>query len=113
MTSPKAQTVKPIVICFAAIDDADVVEYFIQYHLSIGVDAFVATDLGSRDGTLDVLEAYETKGVLHLTRHSSPEAGDADDGLDSVATAIRVYGAEWCIFADPDEFWIVPHDDVA
>ncbi|MGA8535650.1 MAG: glycosyltransferase family 2 protein [Candidatus Tumulicola sp.] len=104
---------RPIVLCFAVIDEADVVEHFVEYHLSLGVDALVATDLGSTDGTLDVLKKYELQGILHLTRLASPELFDEHNGVDWVTTARAAFGAQWCLFADPDEFLVLPDGDAA
>jgi hypothetical protein len=103
----------PVVLCFAIIDEADVVERFLDYHLSLGVDAFVGTDLGSTDGTLEALKKYERQGVLALTRLASPELYDEHDGAEWATTAGAAFGAQWCLFADPDEFLVLPNHDVA
>lgn len=103
---------KPIVMCFAILDEEDIVEYFIEHHLSIGVDAFVGVDLGSKDGTLEKLAAYEERDLLHLTRLAAPDAYERDDHIRFVKTAQRVFDAQWCLTADPDEFWVVPNHDL-
>ena len=51
-------------------DEADVVDAQIAYHLNAGVDFVLATDHDSRDGTTEILESYERKGVLRLFRES-------------------------------------------
>jgi Glycosyl transferase family 2 len=104
---------KPIVLCFGTLDDDDVVEQFVEYHLSCGIDAFVATDVGSTDRTLDILERYEASGRLHLTRLQNPEIGDVerDWGSAMIPLATRHFGAGTCVFADADEFWVFPNMD--
>jgi hypothetical protein len=102
-----------IVFCFGVVDEADIIGDFIEYHLRIGVDAFVATDVGSTDGTLDILSRYERSGRLHLTRFQDP-AANAERGAwqtAMVAMARERYEAEWCLFGDPDEFWVMPGND--
>jgi hypothetical protein len=94
-----------IVYCFGVIDEADIIEHFLEYHLSIGVDAFVASDVGSTDGTLDILSRYERAGCLHLIRVQDAESEWAIPMIDA---AQQRYQAEWCLFGDPDEFWIFP-----
>lgn len=103
----------PLVLCFGVVDEADIIGDFIEYHLRLGVDAFVATDVGSTDGTLDVLSQYERSGKLHLTRFQDPAraAMHTDWPSATVATARERYRAEWCLFADADEFWVIPNGD--
>lgn len=102
-----------VVLCFAILDEGDVVDAFIDYHRSIGIDAFVGVDLGSTDGTLEKLAAYERRGLLHLTRLDAPDSIDQSDGTYWMEKARRVFGARWCVAADPDEFWVVPSGDLA
>jgi len=52
----------PIVLCFGVVDEADIVRDFLDYHLSLGIERFVATDTGSTDGTLDILAEYDGRG---------------------------------------------------
>jgi hypothetical protein len=94
-----------IVLCFGVLDEADIIEYFLMHHLSIGIDAFVAIDVGSTDGTLDILREQERAGYLHLLRaHYS----DWESTVPMIETAREQCGAEWCLFGDADEFWIFP-----
>jgi glycosyltransferase involved in cell wall biosynthesis len=97
----------PIIICFGVVDEADIVEYFIEYHLALGIDGFVATDVGSTDGTLDILDRYARRGCLHLLRDPDPAAPRAGyDGYIMVEAAKDVYRADWCLCCDADEFWV-------
>jgi hypothetical protein len=102
----------PIIVCFGVVDEADIVEYFIEYHLALGVDGFVATDVGSTDGTLDLLDRYARRGLLHLLRDSDPAAPRAGyDGYVMVEAAKEVYRADWCLCCDADEFWVFGGQD--
>jgi hypothetical protein len=101
----------PIVLCFGVVDEADIIRDFLEYHLSLGVERFVAVDVGSTDGTLDILAEYERSGRLHLTRRSDPTA-DGKHWLGAMATRAReTFHASWCLFVDPDEFWVFPESD--
>jgi hypothetical protein len=95
------------------VDEADIVADFLEYHLSLGVDRFVATDVGSTDGTLDILARYERAGLLHLTRYDNPSVrAEHRDWLSAMASRARdELGATWCLFCDPDEFWVFPEAD--
>ncbi len=80
----------PIVVCFGIVDEADIVKDFLDYHLSLGIEYFVATDVGSTDGTLDILSAYERSGRLHLTRLADPSVrAERRDWLSVMAVRAR------------------------
>jgi hypothetical protein len=101
----------PVVLCFGIVDEADIVEDFLEYHLSLGIDGFVAVDVGSTDGTLDILSRYERSGRLHLTRRSDPTAHGQHWLGALTAHARDTFHASWCLFCDPDEFWVFPEGD--
>jgi hypothetical protein len=103
----------PIVLCFGIVDEADIITDFLDYHLSLGIEYFIATDVGSTDGTLDILSAYERSGRLHLTRLADPSVRvEQRDWLSVMAVRAReTYNAAWCLFCDPDEFWVFPTPD--
>ena len=89
-------------------DEADIVAANIRHHLAAGVDFIVATDNGSTDGTVEILEGFEKDGVLDL-RH------DADDTFDQARLTTEMahlalvhFGADWVLSNDADEFWIGP-----
>jgi len=86
-------------------DEADIVGAQIDYHLNAGVDFVLATDHDSRDGTTDVLQSYERKGVLRLFR----EQGAMRESVwrsEMARLAAREHGADWVINTDADEFWM-------
>jgi len=99
-----------LVLCFGVVNEVDVIREFIEYHLNIGIDAFVGTDVGSTDGTLDVLCEYERAGCLHLLQLQCPDVRpDINDWASAmVGIALEKYEPEWCLFCDADEFWVFP-----
>ena len=60
-----------LALTLLAKNEVDVIGANIAYHLAAGVDFVVATDNGSTDGTVEILEQYEHEGVLHLIREPS------------------------------------------
>lgn len=86
-------------------DEADVVDAQIAYHLNAGVDFVIATDHESRDGTTEILEAYEREGHLRLIRVRG-EMRDSAWRTHMARLAATTYGADWVINTDADEFWM-------
>jgi len=86
-------------------DEGDVLDAQLAFHLNAGVDFVIATDTGSTDGTVDILERYREAGVLDLrTDHSQPfRLGDQRTKM--ARSAARDFDADWVINSDADEFW--------
>jgi glycosyltransferase involved in cell wall biosynthesis len=111
-TAVTAGAARPIILCFGVVDEADIIEDFIEYHLHLGIDGLVATDVGSTDGTLDILALYERRGCLQLIRYHDPTRTglDHDIAAGMLRVAREYYQADWCLFCDADEFWVFPGD---
>jgi hypothetical protein len=86
-------------------DEIDVIDAQISYHLNAGVDFVIATDHDSRDGTTDVLRAYEEAGQLRLIRERG-EVRESDWRTRMAREAALEHGADWVINTDADEFWV-------
>jgi hypothetical protein len=94
-----------LVMTLLVRDEADIVEAQIAFHLHAGVDFVVATDNGSEDGTVEILERYERAGFLHLLRQPIGTILQ-DDWVTRVARlAATDFGADWVVNSDADEFW--------
>ena len=93
-----------LALTLLAKNEADVIDANIAYHLGAGVDFVVATDNGSTDGTLEILERYEREGVLHLIREPSTDFRQGE-WVTRMARLAAGRGAGWVINADADEFW--------
>ena len=94
-----------LVLTVLVRDEVDIIETTIDYHLAQGVDAVIATDNRSRDGTRQILERYAHSGRVILI----PEEGEDYRQGDWVTRMARIasteLGADWVINADADEFW--------
>lgn len=94
-----------LVMTLLVRDEEDIVRENIDYHLSQGVDFFIATDNRSEDRTASILKSYEARGLLHYIYE-----GDDDYNQHAWVTRMArlahvVHGADWVINNDADEFW--------
>jgi hypothetical protein len=98
-----------LVMTLVVRDEADVVDSQISYHLNAGVDFVIATDHDSQDGTTEILESYERKGLLRLFRESG-EMRESVWRSQMARLAATEHGADWVINTDADEFWMPRRD---
>jgi hypothetical protein len=89
-------------------DEADIVAANIRHHLALGVRHVIATDNGSADGTVEILEEFARSGVLTL-RHDTDDRFEQARLTTAMAHLARErFGAEWVLSNDADEFWVGP-----
>jgi hypothetical protein len=93
-----------LALTLLAKNEADVIDANVAYHLNAGIDIVVATDNGSTDGTVEILERYESEGVLQLIREPSRDFRQGE-WVTRMARLAAERGADWVINADADEFW--------
>ena len=94
-----------LVLTILARDEVDIIETTIDYHLAQGVDAVIATDNRSRDGTRQVLERYAHSGQVMLIREEGEDYRQGDWVTRMARIAATELAADWVINADADEFW--------
>lgn len=94
-----------LVMTLLVRDEADVIAINLEHHLAQGVDAFIVTDNGSVDATLQILRQYEQRGVLELIREPAQTYAQAV-WVTRMAERAAAINADWVIHADADEFWI-------
>lgn len=56
-------------------DEVERIETSIAHLRAIGVDVIVACDMGSTDGTLDILERYRSDGDFLIVQRAMRETG--------------------------------------
>ena len=86
-------------------DGADIIDANLRYHRAQGVDLFVIGDHGSTDGSLEILEDYESAGLVTLEQMSGPVREVQGEGRTRLARLAFELGADWVFHNDQDEFW--------
>ena len=94
-----------IILTLLCRNEADIIATTIQHHLDQGIDLIIATDNGSTDCTVEILEKFVQRGCLHLI-HEYEHTHDQAIWVTRMAQlAWQQYEAEWIIHCDADEFW--------
>ncbi len=78
-------------------------EAVLAFHRAAGVDAVLAVDHGSTDGTADILRHYQEEGLVTLLREEGE--GFAVSRSHLARLAATSLGADWVLHPDGDEFW--------
>jgi Glycosyl transferase family 2 len=95
-----------LVMTMMVRDEADIIRAVLEHHRSQGVDRIIVTDNGSVDGTTEILEEYARDGLVDL-RYDPVHLKQQSEVVTAMARdAYTLYGADWVINADADEFWV-------
>lgn len=95
-----------VILSLLVRDEADIIDANLRYHLERGVDFVIATDNGSEDGTLGILEEHEREGHLHLIREPSQTYEQGKWVTRMARLAATQFDADWVLHADADEFLV-------
>jgi glycosyltransferase involved in cell wall biosynthesis len=88
------------------LDEVELIEQAIHHLRAIGVDLIIACDLGSSDGTYEIMERYRSDDdfwLFRLTQNSGQWDADGDRAIIALAKSA---GMDWVLVLDADEFWI-------
>lgn len=85
-------------------DEAELIVGAVEHLWAIGVSRILAFDMGSQDGTLQMLECRQSER-LQLIRcdDRDPDTSRIDE---ATMDAVRHCGADWVLFQDADEYWL-------
>lgn len=100
-----------LVLTLLCRDEADILESMLRFHLSQGVDRIIATDNGSVDGSLEILQRFERRGQLTLLQEAE-HTHDQAVWVTRMARMAAAMGANWVINSDADEFWWPQHGNL-
>jgi hypothetical protein len=98
-----------LVMTMMVRDEADIIRATLEHHRAQGIDVIIVTDNGSVDGTTDILEDYAAQGLVDLRFDPRHRKQQSEVVTAMARDAYTMYGADWVINADADEFWVA-HD---
>jgi len=91
-------------------NEIELIDHHIQYHLALGIDAFVIVELMSSDGTRELLQKYRDDPRFRI-RHCDFDDIVDDSGIRTpefsrwmLDTARDEFSADWIFRIDADEF---------
>ena len=93
-----------IVLITVPYDQGDILPDFLDWHLELGVDMIVAQDGGSTDGSREILEQYSKTQQVDWFPLAERDMSKYNIGDSMARMAIDMYGADWIILLDVDEF---------
>lgn len=95
----------PLFVITSTWDSAGLIEPFLEHQFKLGVDLVYVIDLGSTDGTLDVLGQSRWGGSVRVYNLPHLRVDSAELVLQ---LAREKFGYGWCQLCDPDEYMLAP-----
>lgn len=105
--------IEKIVVLTHVLDQADLLRNFFAWYSKLGVDSFMVQDMGSSDGTLEILEELAHQYPIEwfsleqrdLRKH---RFGNTGDGM--VMLAREKLDPKWILMCDVDEFLVLQNE---
>jgi Glycosyl transferase family 2 len=94
-----------VVMTLVVRNERDIIAQHLAYHLAAGVAFVVVTDHGSTDGTTEILDEYERRGVVRVLHEPDGPFAQREWVTRMARLAATEHGADWVINSDADEFW--------
>jgi glycosyltransferase involved in cell wall biosynthesis len=88
------------------LDEVELIEQAIHHLRAIGVDLIIACDLGSSNGTYEIMEHYRSDDDFWLFRLTQNSGQWDSDGHRVIIALAKSAGMDWILVLDADEFWI-------
>ena len=93
-------------------DEVELVERAIEQLYAVGVDQVVVTDMGSTDGSLELLRARTDTHRFRLFESDDSEPSGLREWTARSTRLMRETGADWAVFVDADELLLPREGDL-
>jgi Glycosyl transferase family 2 len=93
-----------VVLAVNVYDNADTLREYVDWHLAAGVDFILASDMGSGDGSEDILADLAKSRSLSWSSQPRKSLDGYDPLTELAKTARDRCDADWIILLDADEF---------
>jgi|SRR4029077_17165992 glycosyltransferase involved in cell wall biosynthesis len=96
-----------IVAYLGVKDEVELIERTIEHLRGIGIDLIIAVDSQSTDGTVEILQSYESKDDFWFFQIDDLERNEPEQiSLRRSMEVIKRAEADWVILLDADEYWL-------
>ena len=95
-----------LIMTLVTKNEDDILAHMLEYHYTQGVDFFIVVDHNSTDYTPNILRQYQDRGKLKVIPCADECFYQAQWVTKMAREAATVYGADWIINTDSDEFWV-------
>ncbi len=87
-------------------DEVELLGRNIKHLRSIGVDHIIACDMGSTDGSFELLLDHQSDEDFWVFRLDDRLNDGFQTWIRSMVALVKSARIDWVIFLDPDEFWL-------
>lgn len=94
-----------LVMTLLVRDEEELLAANLDYHFAQGVDFAIVTDHGSTDATPEILDDYESLGLVRVLEADGDQHHQSRRVTRMARLAAVEHGADWVINNDADEFW--------
>lgn len=94
-------------------DEVDLIGPCIAHLRGQGVGRIWIQDMGSTDGTLDVLRADDGTDLVIIENGATASDADLEAAMLGTVRDAEKWGADWLLMLDADEFVLAPGGDLA
>jgi hypothetical protein len=101
------------ILAFVGVkDEAELIEGAIANLRAIDVDAIAVADLGSTDGTLEILRSLEKQGVIALVEYDENDDNFSSMDAPQFQSLLERFKPDWIMLSDADERWITERGSI-
>ncbi|MEW6989415.1 glycosyltransferase family 2 protein [Colwelliaceae bacterium 6441] len=99
-----------ITALMGCLDEESLIEAAVTLLFSSGISSLVITDLGSTDGSIEIIRRLQKQYEIALLK-GDPCLEVIDWGIEMQKFALAEYSPDYLMYIDPDEMFFAPNHD--